>query len=298
MLQEEGKKLIEQLSRSQIYEDYERAFSNATGLPLTLRSVEVWQPAHRGKKHENRFCLLMAQHSRSCAACLEVQQKIAESPGEGAKTVRCFAGLCDSAVPVRVGKDLIGFLQTGQVLLKKPTSKQFAHTARQLVDWGLKVDLHELEEAYFQTRVLTKPQYDSMVRLLTIFGQHLSMLSNQITVQQQNAEPLTIRRARDFINNHQTEDLSLADVARAVNTSTFYFCKSFKKATGLHFTDYLSRVRIEKAKNLLLNPNLRVSEIAYEVGFQSLTHFNRVFRKLVGESPSDYRLKTRRSCAV
>jgi AraC-like DNA-binding protein len=74
-----------------------------------------------------------------------------------------------------------------------------------------------------------------------------------------------------------------------VNTSTFYFCKLFKKATGLTFTDYVSRVRIEKAKNLLLNPNLRVSEIAYEVGFQSLTHFNRVFRKLTGQSPSHYR---------
>jgi len=166
------------------------------------------------------------------------------------------------------------------------------------VDWGLKVDLHQLEEAYFQTRVLTKGQYDSMVRLLAIFGQHLSMLSNQIAVQQQNAEPLTIRRARDFINSHHTDDLSLADVAHAVNTSTFYFCKSFKKATGLNFTDYLSRVRIEKAKNLLLNPNARVSEVAYEAGFQSLTHFNRVFRKLTGQSPSDYRLKTKRTCAV
>lgn len=74
-----------------------------------------------------------------------------------------------------------------------------------------------------------------------------------------------------------------------MNTSTFYFCKLFKKATGLTFTDYLSRVRIEKAKNLLLNPNLRVSEIAYEVGFQSLTHFNRMFRKLAGQSPTHYR---------
>jgi YesN/AraC family two-component response regulator len=65
----------------------------------------------------------------------------------------------------------------------------------------------------------------------------------------------------------------------------------FKKATGLHFTEYLARVRVEKAKNLLLNPNLRISEIAYEVGFQSLTHFNRIFRRLVGESPTEYRLK-------
>ncbi len=63
----------------------------------------------------------------------------------------------------------------------------------------------------------------------------------------------------------------------------------FKKATGLNFTDYLSRIRIERTRNLLLNPNLRVSEIAFEVGFQSLTHFNRVFKHTVGQSPARYR---------
>jgi AraC-like DNA-binding protein len=71
--------------------------------------------------------------------------------------------------------------------------------------------------------------------------------------------------------------------------SPFYFCKQFKKITGLNFTEYVSRTRIEGAKNLLLNPNLRISEIAYEVGFRSLTHFNRVFRHIVGESPTTYR---------
>lgn len=80
-------------------------------------------------------------------------------------------------------------------------------------------------------------------------------------------------------------------MAKAVNTSTFYFCKLFKKETGLNFTEYLSRVRIEKAKNLLLNPNLRISEVAFDVGFQSLTHFNRIFRRIAGESPTQYREK-------
>ena len=87
-------------------------------------------------------------------------------------------------------------------------------------------------------------------------------MSNQLIVRQRNSEPPAVTRARDFIKEHQADDLSLRDVARAVNTSTFYFCKLFKKATGLNFTDYLSRVRIEKAKNLLRNPNLRISEIA------------------------------------
>jgi AraC-like DNA-binding protein/ligand-binding sensor protein len=289
MDEKSSKRFIELLSESRIYQDYERAFSEATRLPLTLRPVEFWQPAQRKKKNENPFCALMARHSRSCAACLKVQANLTQDRGQNSKTVTCFAGMCDSAVPIRLGNALIGFLQTGQVRTKKPTRKQFVSVTRQVLEWGLNVDLNELEEAYFHTRVLTLKQYESMVRLLTIFGQHLSLVSHQLVVQHQNAESPTITRAKQFINEHQADDLSLGAVARAVNISTFYFCKKFKKATGLHFTDYLSRVRIEKAKNLLLNPNARVSEIAYEVGFQSLTHFNRVFKKVSGQSPSAYR---------
>lgn len=289
MRQQDNAKFIEQLSRSQIYQDYERAFSKTTGLPLSLRPVEVWQLAHHGKKSENPFCALMAEHNHACAACLEVQQKITAAAGRGPRTVKCFAGLCDTGVPVSVGDELLGFLQTGQVFLKKPTRAQFARAAAQLVDWGWKVDLRRLEEAYFQTRVITPKQYESVVRLLTIFAQHLSLVSNQLLVSGANAESPAITRAKKFIEEHQADEISLSDVARAVNTSTFYFCKMFKKATGLNFTDYLSRVRIEKAKNLLLNPHLRISEIAFAAGFQSLSHFNRVFRRIAGQSPTHYR---------
>lgn len=277
------------MSRSQVYRDYECAFTQATGLPLKLRATEAWQLVHHATKFENPFCALMSRQSRSCAACLAVQQNIVESPGIAAKSVICFAGLCETAVPVQLGEKFIGFLQTGQVLLNKPTRRQFTRTARQLLEWGLKVDLGQLEEAYFHTRVLSRKQYESMVSLLTIFSQHLSFVCNQIFIQSVNAEPMAITRARQFIQDHQTDDLSLAEVARAVNTSTFYFCKLFKKATGLNFTEYLSQLRIERAKNLLLNPNLRVSEIAYETGFRTLTHFNRVFKQITNQSPSSYR---------
>ncbi len=98
-------------------------------------------------------------------------------------------------------------------------------------------------------------------------------------------------RARMFIAEHQADEISLEQAARAVNMSAFYFCKSFKKATGLTFTGYLARLRVEKVKNLLLNPHKRVSEAAYEAGFQSLSQFNRVFRRLAGEAPTAYRDK-------
>lgn len=81
-----------------------------------------------------------------------------------------------------------------------------------------------------------------------------------------------------------------------VHTSIFYFCKLFRKVTGTTFTEFVSRTRVEKTKNLLLNPNLRISEIAYEVGFQSLTHFNRVFKTVVGESPTGHRGHLPKAC--
>ncbi|HTV76560.1 MAG TPA: helix-turn-helix domain-containing protein [Candidatus Baltobacteraceae bacterium] len=284
-----AKHLIEALTGSKIYQDYERAFSEATGLPVALRPVESWQLPHHGKRFENPFCAMLAQKSRACAACLQVQQQLSETASLEAKTINCPAGLCDTVVPVRMGDQLVGFLTTGQVFRKKPTEAQFNRTVKLLADWGVQANVKELREAYFDTRVLSPRQHESVVKLLTIFAEHLSMVSNQIIVQEQSAEPPVIARAKQYIAEHQTEELSLELVAKAVFTSKFYFCKMFKKTTGINFTDYLSRVRTERAKNLLLNPNLRVSEIAYEVGFQSLTHFNRVFKRILGRSPSDYR---------
>jgi len=284
-----NKQLVEKLTRSAIYRDYVRAFSAATGMPLALRAVEHWQPALRGAPNENPFCEMMARSNRVCAACLEVQRKLTEKTGDRSRTMTCFAGLSDSAVPIRVGDQLIGFLQTGQVLLKQPDKFRFDRAAKQLVNWGVDVDLSKAREAYFHTKVLTEKQYLAMLRLLEIFGRHLSILSNQITVESSTAEPVAVTRAQQFIARNQDNAICLATVAKAVNTSTFYFCKLFKRATGLTFTDYLARVRIEKAKTLLLDRNRRVSEIAHDVGFQSLTHFNRIFRRLVGASPSSYR---------
>ena len=283
--------LVAQLKRSRIYRDYEQAFRDTTGLPISLRATEAFDLPHQGDPKENPFCMIMARSNQSCAACLQLQRRVEEEARLVPKTLKCFAGLCDSAVPVRVGDNLVAFLQTGQILLHTPTKAEFAKTTRQLLKFGTEVDMKRLEEAYFQTRVITKKQYESILRLLTIFAQHLSTLSNQLIVQEATAESPQVAKARVFIAEHQSEEMSLGQVASAVNMSAFYFCKTFKKSTGMTFTDYLARVRIEKVKNLLLNPHKRVSEAAYEAGFQSLSQFNRVFRRIAGESPTVYREK-------
>jgi AraC-like DNA-binding protein/ligand-binding sensor protein len=283
------KDLIDRLGRSDIYKDYERAFAETTGLPLTLQPVGDFHLAHHGKRHENAFCALMAEHNRTCAACLDAQQKTSDDPLQQTRTVLCFAGLCESSVPLRAGGELLGFLQTGEVMLHPSNRKQFSKIARLLAQWGIGDDLKKIEEAWLLTKVVPRKQYESMLRLLEIFAQHLSLVANQLIIQCQQSEPASIARARQFILEHRGEELSLATVAKTANMSSYYFCKTFKRVTGLNFTDYLARVRIEKAKELLLNPNARVSEIVFDVGFQSITHFNRIFKRHVGKSPTEYR---------
>ncbi len=286
---QQSRTLVAQLRRSQILRDYEKAFRQTTGLPISLRAIEAFDLPHQGDPRQNPFCALMTQTNQSCAACLQFQRKVEEEARQQSKTLRCFAGLCDSAVPVRVGENLIAFLQTGQVLLHTPTRATFQKATRHLLRWGAEVDLNRLEEAYFQSRVVTRRQYEAMLRLLTIFAQHLSTLSNQLMVQSSTAESPAIAKARVLIEDRHAEELTLSVVAQSVNMSAFYFCKMFKKATGMTFTDYLARVRVEKVKHILLNPHKRASEAAYEVGFQSLSQFNRVFRRIAGESTTAYR---------
>lgn len=297
MVSNNSKKMVEALSQTTIYHDYERAFTDATGLPLALSSLESWGLPHHTRRKENPFCAMMASSSRSCAACLRVQQDLCESAKTEAKSVNCPLGLTDTAVPVRLGESVIGYLHTGQVFRKKPSDSQFNRALETIKSWGMELDGDKLREAYFAGKVVNQKEHDAVVRLLSIFGEHLSAICNQILIKTENAEPPVITRAKKYIEDNHSEDLSLSDVAKAVNTSAFYFCKLFKKSTGINFTEHVSRVRIERAKNLLLNPNLRVSEIAYEVGFQSLTHFNRVFKKISGQSPTDYRSKLTRAQA-
>ena len=282
-------RLLGALSQSQIYRDYERAFTRGTGLPLALHAPEMLQMIHFARGQENPFCALMARSNTSCAECYALQRKLEEKAQLRPKTLKCFAGLCETAVPVRVGDKLIAFLHTGHILLHHPDQSRFNRLAQTLVKWGTDVDLKKLEETYFNTRVLRRQQYEALIQLLTIFAQHLALCANQLTLQSGHAEPKAVSRARDFVRQHYRETFSLPDVARVVNMSANYFSEKFKEATGLNFIEFVARTRVEKARNLLQNPNLRISEVAFEIGFQSLSQFNRTFKKVTGRSPSDYR---------
>jgi AraC-like DNA-binding protein len=103
------------------------------------------------------------------------------------------------------------------------------------------------------------------------------------------AEPVEIWKTRKFIEEHSGEELSLRRVAKAVNTHPNYLSERFKQITGTNFVEYVARTRFQRACELLHNGDVRISEVAFASGFQSLSQFNRVFKRLSGKSPTQYR---------
>jgi AraC-like DNA-binding protein len=85
---------------------------------------------------------------------------------------------------------------------------------------------------------------------------------------------------------HQKPDVNV--VAEKVNLTTPAFCRYFKRQTNMTFTEFVNQYRIERAKNLLMQ-NHNVSETCYAIGFESISYFNKLFKQIVGENPSDFR---------
>lgn len=106
---------------------------------------------------------------------------------------------------------------------------------------------------------------------------------------QAQAESKPIRKAKKYIQDYYYEALKLDDISAMLGFNTSYFSGLFKKETGENFSDYLAQVRISQAKQLLIQEDMGVSDVAAEVGYQDLKHFSKLFKRLTGLNPSEFR---------
>lgn len=283
--------IFERLKKSDEFTSYEDAFRLATGLPLRfLARDEEWCLSGQSE-NQSPFCEIINKCQTPCAECLHTNRKlINEVEVDGPTTCGCFSGLCASAVPVRLGSTTLGFLKTGQVFRRQPTEADFEKVVARLIEQGFDPDeTKPLHEAYFKTQIIDPRRYDSMILLLETFADQLSRQAENLVIILDGNEPEAIAKARRLIHAKLDEPISLAELAAVAGLSESHFCRTFKEVTKLTVTDYVTRARINLARKELLRPAARVSDIAFQVGFQSLSQFNRSFAKLVGCSPTKFR---------
>lgn len=285
------KVVFERLRSSEEFSVYENAFRLATGLPLRfMRMDEEWCLTEH-YKNQSPFCEIINKCKTACQQCIDTNRQLLEKVEvEGPMTCGCFSGLCATAVPVRLGSNTIGFLKTGQVFRQQPTEENFQKVIDHLISKGFNPEKRQiLHDAYFQTKTIDPKRYDSMILLLETFGDKLSQQADNLAIIMDGSEPVAIAKARRLIHAKLDEPMSLAELAKAAGLSESHFCRTFKEVTALTVTDYTTRARITWARKELLRPAVRISDIAFQVGFQSLSQFNRSFAKIVGCSPSAFR---------
>jgi AraC-like DNA-binding protein len=225
----------------------------------------------------NSFCL-----TREVTACRRVAATRATHE-QG-----CFAGLTIVAVPIVCGQAHVATLLAGHVLRRPLTPKALASVTERLNRWGGRVTLARVQKTYRAMPNITEKQWRGAVKLLEVFAKHLAEQSTGLLTPGDGA-PQWVLEAQRFAREHSTERITMRDAARHVNLSRFHFCKMFRRFTGQTFTEYVARVRVRTAKDLLHNPLLLVVDVALQSGFGSVPQFNSVFRKLVGQSPRAYR---------
>jgi len=136
--------------------------------------------------------------------------------------------------------------------------------------------------------------FDQFLELLHIFqllsrSEEFELLHEEDYVNSYSKkEQERLRKIYAFVDTHYAEKISVDSVAELCNLSKPAFCRYFKKANGNTFIEFLNQYRISQAKRLLLSGK-RVGEACFESGFESLSYFNRTFKKVAGENPSAFR---------
>lgn len=278
------------LARLAIVSDYVVTFRKATGVWLRLLPAggvgQHFWPASR----QNPFCSLVQKSAGGCEACLKTHAELQRRTSEKLswRQARCFAGLTDVAVPVVVTGKHAAMLCSGQVFLRKPAPADFAGVAKLLDHWGCRTDLPRAREAFFQTPVVAPERFRAMVRLLVFFAKQLGDSANGWMIAGPTDSRPCVSAAVAFAQRNASGSLKMRDAAQHVHLSPVYFCRLFKKTAGMPFTEYVSRLRVEKAKQLLSDPFTRVGEAGYACGFGSAQDFDRVFKKYTGMAPKEY----------
>lgn len=126
-------------------------------------------------------------------------------------------------------------------------------------------------------------------KLFQVCKRFVEEATHHIAAGRQKKTNSIIEKADQYINEHFAEDISLEDIAKEVNLSSYYFSRFYKEVTGFGFSDRLQNVRVEKAKEYLKQEELSIKDVSYLVGYTEPNYFSKIFKKATGLTASEYK---------
>lgn len=239
------------------------------------------------------FCTALNRLTRGkelCAMC--DQGKFLEARRDGQTLrYRCHAGLREFVIPILRDGQVIALLQCGQVHDRAPSAAEWAEARKSLLSAGIRTP--GLRSLFQHNRVLTPDQQDDLLDLLALIADRLAHSDQRELRTSPGQTQAALGRAMTYVETHLGERLAVQDIARAANLSTRTLMRLFRREVGTSVVDFILRRRVARARQLLQQDGRTCAEIAFECGFGSMQHFNRMFRRYENTSPTEWRAVAR-----
>jgi len=260
------------------------------GMLDAIKSENIYREFVKRGWKLNTFCELMHTAPQGVRGCLVSDAKggsIARE-NQGPYYYECQFGLTDIAFPIFIGDRFITNVYFRSCLTAPPSQESFARVKEKVK--GMKIDLKKLEDAYFDVSVVPEIRLKEYLKLGHMFFSYLGKAEEILKLgAARAAKSPHVEKVERFIQENYFDDISLDETAKTVNLSIYHFSRTFKKETGFTFIEYLTRTRMDKAKELLSTTDSKITDIGTSVGYDNITHFNRMFKDLEKMSPREYR---------
>ncbi|HLP09096.1 MAG TPA: helix-turn-helix domain-containing protein [Opitutaceae bacterium] len=263
-------------------------FAVATGVPVHFVSAL----GNRSLGPETcTLCRFLHAHPEGARHCGAFLQKLLEQSLEKPTSAGCDAGLQETAVPLRTGGQTFGYLVFGHSRLQPPDRAALNRARHLLSRVGVSIPAEQLEAVSADTPVVDATRVAAMMRLVETAAERLVLEITQHIVHPPATLPPLVEQVCRLVRAEHAQELALPEFARRLGVSPGHLSRIFHHNTGMRFVEYVARVRAERAKALLLETEVPVTEIAFACGFQSLSQFNRTMRAHFGCQPRQLRRK-------
>lgn len=238
----------------------------------------------------NPFCTKVRNQEKGYAQCHLCDLNNAQQAMISRKPLiyQCHMGLTELLVPLfSSGGRYIGSLTSGQFRLEgsdSPSPEQVRVKAQEL---GL--DPTEMLLLAEKSPILTRTQLDGLIAYLQTIGNLIVSTHHNLLFMESVNAPNRIEQIKKYIEENYRKNLTLKKIAQTFYLSPGYISRIFRRETGVGFNAYLNVYRISRAREMLDETELNISEIAFLTGFNSISQFNRTFQSICRCSPRQYR---------
>lgn len=282
--------LFEKVATLPEWQRFCKDFETICGIPLLLVDELGRTAGGNSPGVSGPVCRMMAECEPGRRYCQLFRQRLLAGATSGPETRLCDAGMEETAVPLRIAGLLVGYLVFAGYRPESAGERQ-VRRARHLLDKaGIHLTHEVLSAAMRESGEIPPQRSHALARIANTAADLIAAHLAPIAVRPDRALPGMVERACRLIRrNALVGPVRLGEVADEIGVSAGHLSRAFHQHTGMTFSEYVTRLRVDHAREMLRDPRRDISSIALDCGFGSISQFNRSFRTVCGATPVQVR---------